>query len=78
MKKSKRDNDLSILIFIKIFTVRIEDDFYDEFLNTYTPKLFNSIVLSNYKAIGNTLDLDYPEAQTLIANILEIDTGIQT
>jgi len=33
MKKKTRTNDLSILIFIKIFTVRIEDDFHDEFLN---------------------------------------------
>jgi hypothetical protein len=55
MKERSGNNDLTILLYIKVFTVRIDYDLGEEFLKDYTPNIFNSIVNSSYVVDGNKI-----------------------
>jgi hypothetical protein len=55
MKERNGDNDLTVLLYIKVFTVRIDYDLGEEFLNDYTPIIFNSIANSSFVIDGTKL-----------------------
>jgi hypothetical protein len=41
LEKRGGNNDLTILLFIKVFTVRIDYDLGEEFLKNYTANIMN-------------------------------------
>jgi len=53
MKDREGKNDLTILLYIKVFTVRIDYDLGEEFLKDYTPCIFNSVVNASYVIEGS-------------------------